>query len=127
MRDDAVLVVEDDAVAAEAIAAMLGSKLGEEIEVLRVGRISDAEHLLFEASISCVFLDLGLPDSAGLEGMRRLVAADPDVPIIVLTATDDEMLATQAMQEGARDFVPKSAVTPQLLERLVRETLGGAA
>jgi two-component system cell cycle sensor histidine kinase/response regulator CckA len=126
MRDDAVIVVEDDPMAAQAVTAMLESKFGGEIEVLSADCISRAEELLREAPVSCVFLDLGLPDSAGLESLRRLLATAPDVPIIVLTATDDELLATQAMQEGALDYIPKSAATAELLERLLRATLRGS-
>ncbi len=55
--------------------------------------------------------------------MRRLARRAAEVPIIVLTATDDEFLATQAVQEGARVYAPKSAATAQLLELLLRETL----
>jgi DNA-binding response OmpR family regulator len=124
MRDDAVLVVEDDAVAAQAIRAMLESRFEGVIDVLGADSISRAEEVIGGEPVSCVFLDLGLPDSAGLEGLRRLVAAAPEVPVIVVTATDDEMLATQAIQEGARDYIPKSAATLDLLERLTRETLG---
>jgi DNA-binding NarL/FixJ family response regulator len=127
MREDSVLVVEDDPLAAQAVTAMLESKFGPEIDVLSADCISRAEQLLHESPISCVFLDLGLPDSAGLEGLRRLAARAPQVPIIVLTATDDEMLADQAMQEGARDYVPKSAATAGLLERLIRQTVWGRA
>jgi DNA-binding response OmpR family regulator len=126
MGGETVLVVEDDAVAAQAITAMLEAK-SLEVEVMSVDRISRAEELLLDGSISCVFLDLGLPDSAGLEGMRRLIRTAPEIPIIVLTATDDELLASQAIQEGARDYVPKSAATAELLSRLLREVLSGPA
>jgi DNA-binding response OmpR family regulator len=126
MRDDSVLVVEDDPVAAQAIRTMLESSFGETVEVLGAESISRAEEIIGDQPVSCVFLDLGLPDSAGLEGLRRLVAAAPEVPVIVVTATDDEMLATQALQEGARDYIPKSAATLNLLERLTRETLWGS-
>src|SRR3954463_13394676 len=126
MRDDAVLVVEDDPVAAQAISTMLESRFDGVIEVLGAESISRAEEIIGDQPGSCVFLDLGLPDSAGLEGLRRLVAAAPEVPVIVVTATDDEMLATQALQEGARDYIPKSAATLDLLERLTRETLWGS-
>jgi DNA-binding response OmpR family regulator len=125
MRDDAVLVVEDDPVAAQAIRTMLESSFDGDIDVLGADSISRAEEVIRDQHVSCVFLDLGLPDSAGLEGLRRLVAAAPEVPVIVVTATDDELLATQALQEGARDFIPKSAATLSLLERLTREILWG--
>ena len=124
MRKGVILVVEDDPVSAQAVGQMLTAEPGDEFEVLFADRIAAAADLLAKQAIGCVFLDLGLPDAAGLTGLRRLRGVAPTVPIIVVTATDDEMLAAQAIQEGARDYVPKSAVTMQVIRQLAREVLG---
>jgi DNA-binding NarL/FixJ family response regulator len=127
MREGAVLVVEDDPIASQAVSAMLRES-SDQLVVLSADCVADAQNLLGEASVCCVFLDLGLPDSGGLEGLRQLAAAAPAVPIIVLTATDDEFLAAQALHEGAREYIPKSAATAGLLGQLLDEALdvGGA-
>jgi PAS domain S-box-containing protein len=67
-----------------------------------------------------VLLDLGLPDSWGLETFMRLHAAWPRVPVIVLTGSDDEALAVQAVRAGAQDFLVKGQVDAKLLGRAIR-------
>lgn len=57
-----------------------------------------------------ILSDLELPDSEGLETVRRVHGAAPDVPIVVLTALDDESLAVQSLQEGAQDYLVKGRI-----------------
>ena len=65
-------------------------------------------------------LDLGLPDAQGLGAVRRVRAAAPHVPLVVLTGFDDEALATQALQEGAQDYLIKGQVETRGLMRALR-------
>ncbi|MCU0525012.1 MAG: hybrid sensor histidine kinase/response regulator [Elainella sp. Prado103] len=67
-----------------------------------------------------VLLDLGLPDSRGLETLRQFRAAVPDVCIVVLTGLDDEDLALQSVTEGAQDYLVKDQATVQRLSHTVR-------
>lgn len=53
---------------------------------------------------------IGLPDSAGLDTVRRMHAAAPGVPIVVITAHDDEVAALHAVQHGADDYLVKGDV-----------------
>ena len=62
-------------------------------------------------------LDLGLPDAHGLEAVRRAHAAAPRIPLVVLTGLDDADLATQALREGAQDFLVKGQFDPRGLLR----------
>lgn len=66
-----------------------------------------------------VLLDLGLPDSSGIDTVRRWRDQAPDLPVVVLTGTDDEDVAHQAIHEGAQDFLAKSAVTDSSLRRVM--------
>jgi signal transduction histidine kinase len=66
-----------------------------------------------------VLLDLNLPDSAGLETVERVVAADPDVAIVVLTSVGDQQLGAEAVDKGAQDFLIKDHVTPRVLNKTV--------
>ena len=83
-------------------------RLDDAIDRLRNGTAPDA-----------VLLDLGLPDSQGLDTLRRLAAAAGDLPIIVLTGQDDRALAVKALQQGARDFLVKDGLGPDNLNRAV--------
>ncbi|MBD2437436.1 HAMP domain-containing sensor histidine kinase [Nostoc sp. FACHB-110] len=67
-----------------------------------------------------VLLDLGLPDSLGLETLKEYRAAVTDIPVVVLTGMDDEELAMQALAEGAQDYLVKDQITVQRLVRAIR-------
>jgi serine phosphatase RsbU (regulator of sigma subunit) len=68
----------------------------------------------------CVLLDLGLPDSQGLDGLRWLLRERPDVAVVVLTGLADEYLGEQAVKAGAQDYLVKGDVTGKLLLRVIR-------
>jgi PleD family two-component response regulator len=64
------------------------------------------DHLDREGA-DCVLLDLSLPDAVGLEGVRVLLSAFPDLPVVVLTGHDDTSLALEAVSAGADDYLVK--------------------
>lgn len=67
-----------------------------------------------------VLLDLGLPGSTGIETLHRVREASPDTPIVVLTGIDDDVVGELAVQEGAQDFLTKSALSSTNLVRSIR-------
>ena len=67
-----------------------------------------------------VLLDLGLPDGNGLESLREMHQAAPQVPIVILTGNPDEQLAVEALKQGAQDYLIKGEMTGDLLLRSVR-------
>lgn len=73
-----------------------------------------------EPAYQLVLLDLGLPDSQGLETLRQFRAAVPDLCIVVLTGLDDEDLALQSVTEGAQDYLVKDQVTVPRLSHTIR-------
>jgi two-component system, cell cycle response regulator len=66
---------------------------------------------------------LGLPDAQGLEIVRRLHDAAPEMPLVVLSALKDEGVAIQSLHEGAQDYLVKGELTSQLLWRAVRHAM----
>ena len=72
-----------------------------------------------EQAYDVVLLDLNLPDSAGLETVERVVAADPDVAVVVLTSAGDQQLGAEAVGTGAQDFLIKDHVTARVLNKTV--------
>jgi DNA-binding NarL/FixJ family response regulator len=54
-----------------------------------------------------ILLDLTLPDSEGLSSLPILISLVPSVPIVVLTNTNDEKLAIEAVRRGAQDYLVK--------------------
>jgi two-component system, cell cycle sensor histidine kinase and response regulator CckA len=71
-------------------------------------------------SADVIILDLSLQDSEGLETFVTLHNEVPATPIIVLTGLEDEVLAIQAMQQGAQDYLAKGEVNGSLLTRAMR-------
>ena len=88
---------------------------GVESLALGLARIEKAD-----GAIDAVLLDLGLPDAIGLDGLRVLRAAAPQLPIVVLTGLSDLKIATEALKNGASDYLEKAEIQPRTLLRAVR-------
>jgi len=86
-------------------------------------RLGHALRLLSDAHFDVVLLDLGLPDSQGLDTLRALRHKNPQVAIVVLTGKDDEELALRALQEGAQDYLVKGQADAGQLRRAIRYAL----
>jgi serine phosphatase RsbU (regulator of sigma subunit) len=72
------------------------------------------------AGVSCVLLDLGLPDARGLHGVQWLHEQLPTVAVVVLTGLADEHLGAAAVRAGAQDYLVKGQVDGLLLHRVLR-------
>lgn len=68
----------------------------------------------------CVLLDLGLPDSVGFDGLRRVLALAPEAAVLVLTGASNASLGIAAMKEGAQDYLIKGQVDGATLSRCIR-------
>ena len=86
----------------------------------RADKLSTGLEHLDKGGIDVALLDLSLPDSHGFDTFIKARSQAPDVPIIVLTGTDDEALATQAVRQGAQDYMVKEQVEGDLLGRSIR-------
>jgi diguanylate cyclase (GGDEF)-like protein len=114
-----LLMVEDSAADGRLVVEML-REAGADWVIERVERISEAQTFLERRHVDCVLLDLGLLDADGLDGLREVVTLDPNVPVVVLTRRDDELLSSEALRHGAQDYLSKRDLEPQLLVRAVR-------
>jgi PAS domain S-box-containing protein len=115
-----VLLVEDSPSDALLVRAGLTSGGASQFEVTHVECLADALHHVSNGACDVVLLDLGLPESHGLETLASLRARTARVPIVVLTGHADEELATRALQEGAQDYLVKGQVGNALLARTIR-------
>ena len=114
-----VLFIEDDADDHAIVRAML--RAAGDASVLTVcERIDEAIEPLSRGLADLVLLDLTLPDASGLDGLRRVRAAAPEIPVVVLSGSHDEDLALRAVQAGAQDFLMKGAVDAMTLSRAIR-------
>jgi len=114
-----ILLVEDNPGDARLIAQLLADADGRHFEISAAARLSSGLERLCTASFDLVLLDLSLPDSEGLLTLRQLQAAQPTVPVIVLTGLNDGKLALQAVREGAQDYLVKGQIDTQLITRAI--------
>jgi DNA-binding NtrC family response regulator len=105
-----ILLVEDEAVFARAVAKRL-QKAGYECE--HAETIADGRALARQFAPDLALLDMRLPDGNGLELLSDLVAKG--VAVIVLTAHGDVMDAVNAMKQGATDYIKKPVDLEELL------------
>lgn len=119
-----VLLVEDSQVDARVIEEILKATEEADIRVESVTTLQEGvEHLEEDGAADLVILDLGLPDSQGLDTLVTFHRSHPDVPVIVLTALEDQEAALQALREGAYDYLVKDDLGPFSLVHAVRATL----
>jgi diguanylate cyclase (GGDEF)-like protein/PAS domain S-box-containing protein len=116
----AVLLVEDNPGDARLLREMLREEGPHNVELTQVECMSEAEEHLAAGIVDIILLDLGLPDTQGLEAVRRARAAAPRTPLVVLTGASDESLGTQALQEGAQDYLFKGQIDARGLLRALR-------
>jgi serine phosphatase RsbU (regulator of sigma subunit) len=116
-----VLLIEDDDGDAVLVRELLREARAA-VDLRVTTRLAEAHDLLTagETGIDCVLLDLGLPDAAGLDGLRRLLALPTPPAICVLTGFGDEHLGLAAVAEGAQDYLIKGQVDGVLLARSLR-------
>lgn len=110
-----VLLIEDDAGDAAHLRALLSDIKSCRTELILTDRLSEGLERLNREKVDIVLLDLGLPDSLGIETFVRVHASYPHAPIIVLTGLHDEDLAMKALRSGAQDYLVKGHADSGLL------------
>jgi len=115
-----VLLVEDNPADAHLIRELLRAVSASMFVIEWVDRLDLALSRLAEGNVDVVLTDLSLPDSHGLETALALQERAPKVPVVVLTAVDDDNVAVEAVHLGAQDYVIKGQTDGALLTRTLR-------
>ncbi len=115
-----ILLVEDNPGDARLIKELLSDSSLSLGSLTTKVRLADALAELHGNTYSIILLDLSLPDSDGLETVRRILEHTLDTPIVVLTGNIDETQALQAVKIGAQDYLRKDEVTGPLLSHSIR-------
>lgn len=115
-----ILLIEDNPGDVRLIREMLAEARHVRFEVKNADYLSEGLKQLKEETIDGVLLDLSLPDSQGLDTLTKVHSEAPDIPIIVLTGLDDEILGVEAVHQGAQDYLVKGQVDANLLTRTLR-------
>jgi phosphoserine phosphatase RsbU/P len=119
-----ILLVEHDPDFARYMGEMLGQVRDLTVNMqcaadLTAG-LSELQATTFDAAI----LDLYVTDGAGLANIPLIRGLAPHVPIIAVGESDDEIVALEAVDTGAQDYLVKSQLTPGWLERSIRYSIG---
>jgi serine phosphatase RsbU (regulator of sigma subunit) len=113
-----ILLVEDDAGDALLVEELL-SDHSVEFELTWVRTLSDALGRVGPGT-DCILLDLGLPDAAGLEGLRQIVDVAGSPPVVVLTGLHDRESGARSVELGAQDYLSKDSLDDETLTRSLR-------
>jgi len=114
-----ILLVEDNPADAVLIKEYINVASPGEIDLQWVERLAPAIQSLEESKFEAVLLDLGLPDSNGLQTFEKIYKRFPRIPIIILTGFADSTLATRAVRSGAQDYLVKGLVDSHSLQRSI--------
>ncbi len=114
------LMIEDDTVAATLVTGQLRTVTNAKFEMTHVDTLGKGIEALGNGGFDAVLLDLMLPDSSGLDTFLRLQSAVPDIPVVILSGTDDLSLAAKAVEEGAQSYLVKGKVNADQLARSLR-------
>jgi diguanylate cyclase (GGDEF)-like protein/PAS domain S-box-containing protein len=115
-----LLLVEDNPADVRLLREMFHEQSSHHTELTQVETMGQAEKHLAGGAVDIILLDLGLPDAQGLESIRRARAVAPRVPLVVLTALDDESMAARALQAGVQDYLIKGQIDARGLLRALR-------
>jgi len=119
-----VLLVDDDKGDRQLVnLALAKSSQPVELNVETAETLREAIEHLASNNYDIVLLDLGLPDSSGIETVQKAHTANPDVPIVVLTGLADEEMGLKAIKQGAEDYVTKGRSVEFALVRIIRYAL----
>ena len=113
-------MVEDNPGDADLIREMLPATEENGFTVHCVTRLAEAVSHLKNVKTDIALLDLDLPDSRGVDTVRKARKAAPGMPIVVLTGNEDERIGIEAVQGGAQDFLVKGQTHQSQLSRVLR-------
>ncbi|MFY7668717.1 MAG: response regulator [Crocinitomicaceae bacterium] len=115
-----ILIVEDDQVFANLVQFQL-STIGYQLEdIISVPSLKEAEEVKQELEPDVILLDLNILDSNGVKTYDSINELFPSASVIVLSGMDDQSIALEIVSKGGQDYLLKSGVNPQILEKAIK-------
>lgn len=116
-----ILSVEDNDLDYQKIKTTIGHQ--KQIQIERAEDIDIGFELLEEKSYDLIFVDYALPSGNALDFIAKMEEKQLEIPVVVITGKGDEMIASQVIQSGAYDYLPKSKISSKALARIIHNTL----
>jgi len=124
MADHRFIIVDDHPLFRGALGQALRSAFAS-AEVLEAGSLDQlTERLETAGEIDLILLDLSMPGVHGVSGLLYLRAQHPEVPVVIVSASDDPATIRQCLDCGASGFIPKSQPVERIREA-IRRIIGG--
>ena len=120
-----LLIAEDHPICFEALKAATQSR-DSAIFVESAESLSETINRLSERDYSALLLDLGLKDSAGVVNLKVIRDRYPELPILIISATDDLAVKCRTQALGAQGFLSKKAGIEDMAEAIITVMDGGS-
>jgi DNA-binding NarL/FixJ family response regulator len=119
-----IVIVDDHPLFRGALGQALSSTLGEG-QIVEAGSLDELnERLAADRAVDLVLLDLTMPGVQGLSGLLFLRAQYPEIPVVIVSASEDHGTIRRAIECGASGYVPKSQPVDRI-RLAVRKVLDG--
>jgi diguanylate cyclase (GGDEF)-like protein len=115
-----VLLVEDNRIDAQLIRRLLRRVSSSYYRITHVRTLNDAVLSADELAPDVILADLNLPDSRGTDTVASLQTAYPDIPLIIVSAWEDEAVSLRSVKAGAQDYLVKGHIDGANLHRVIR-------
>lgn len=115
-----VLLVEDNLIDAQLIRRLLRRITDAYYRITHVRTLNDAVLSAEEIAPDVILADLNLPDSRGTQTVSSLQTSYPDVPLIIVSAWEDEAISLRSVKAGAQDYLVKGHIDGANLHRVIR-------
>lgn len=115
-----ILIVEDNKPDFVYIQTLIQEYKKDIFDITWCVRLNDAIEEVSKSKFDLILLDLGLPDSNGIETFLRMQENAENIPIAVLTGFQEEYFAIMAVRKGAIDYITKNNLNPDNLYRAIK-------
>jgi DNA-binding NarL/FixJ family response regulator len=121
-NDRKILIVDDHVIVAEAVASAVDNVPG--LHAFAAITIDEARRALAEREVDAVLLEIGLNWNGGIRFARQTIAENPGLPVVAVTAVEDEAVLVDAVRAGVSGWVPKDETVKHLVS-VVHSVLRG--
>ena len=115
-----VLLVEDSLIDAQLIRRLLRRVTSSYYRVTHVRTLNDAVLSAEDVVPDVILADLNLPDSRGTQTVASLQTSYPDIPLVIVSAWEDEAISLRSVKAGAQDYLVKGHIDGANLHRVIR-------
>jgi signal transduction histidine kinase/FixJ family two-component response regulator len=117
-----ILLIEDNKGDVLIIKELLKAT-GLKCEITHCSRLKEALDVLPSNDFDVILIDLGLPDSSGIDTFKKIKEYANLAPIVILTGLDDEEIALTTVKEGAQDYLVKSQLSTNTITRSIKYSI----